>query len=119
LCDSQRIQSNLVQLFGARCVSDQTVGHTQARDVLGGELVRDGVFENGAAETVLERVVFDREHGAIGSEDAGEHLAVEGLAEPGVNDGDVDAFGCENVGRGEGGFHQGAVDDQGGVFAFS
>src|SRR5438045_3931501 len=90
-----RVQADFGELFSAGGVGDETVGHAQASDVGGGDVVGDGVFENGAAEAVLQGVIFNREDRPGGAEDALEHLAVERFAEARVDHADGETFGFQ------------------------
>src|SRR2546430_7825906 len=69
LGDAERVEADLGELLLARRVRDQAVGHAQSGDVLGRQAVGDGVFEDGAAEAVLEGVIFDGQHRVAGLED--------------------------------------------------
>ena len=67
--------------------------------------MRLGVLKHCRAEAVLEAVIFQRQNGMLGPENALQHRAVEGLTETGVDDFDINAMIAE-LGRGE----QGAFD---------
>ena len=66
---------------------------------------------DGAAEAVLQGVVFDRQHRMAGGKDAGEHVGIERLAEAGVDDADGQAVGGKFLGGQQGVLDQGAVGD--------
>ena len=105
--------------FFAGRVGDEAVGHAQADNGLRGEAVSDSKFQNRGAETVLKGMVFNRDDGMPRLKGAGEHFAIDGFAEPSVNDAHGDAvggefFGCEHRLLGER-----PIGDDGGVVAFA
>src|SRR5690349_20064260 len=97
----------------------QSVGMAEASDPLGRKLMCNGVFENGAAEPVLQRMIFHCQHCMICAQDAREHLAIDWLTESRVDDGNFNSFACQSLARRQRNLRQRAVSDNCRVVSFA
>ena len=93
--DAGRVEADFGQLLRTSGVTDQAIGHAQANDVAGWQAMADGVLDHGGAETILQRMIFYRQHRTVAAEHALEHHSIEWFAETGVDDFDVDAIGLQ------------------------
>ena len=66
-------------------MSNEPIRHAKPRDVGRRQVVRYRVFQHCAPKAVLQRVIFNRQHRVARPQDSSEHLAVNGLAESGVD----------------------------------
>ena len=115
--DAGRVEADLGQLLLPCSVGDQAVGHPEPGQELRREMMAQCILQHGRSEAVLQRVILNGENRMPGGEDAGEHFAVERLAEAGVDDANRHALGVQFRCRRHRVLGQRAVDDQCGVGA--